>query len=75
MIDSKMALRVGLLVAAAAALAFAAIQVRDKRNVALATTDAIEQQLAALDPVTRAAVVARLSSHAVDAVRADHGKA
>ena len=73
--DSRVALRVGLLIAAAAALAFAAVQVRDRRNVAIATVDSIEQQLASLDPVTRAAVVARLSSHAVNSIKAEHGKA
>jgi len=68
MLDSKIALRVGLLVAAAVALAVAASQVRDKRSLALATVDDIESQLAALDPATRAAVVARLSVHAAKTV-------
>ena len=71
MLDSKIALRVGLLVAAAVALAVAASQVREKRGLALATVDAIEDQLAALDPATRAAVVARLS---VDAAKTVHDK-
>jgi len=71
MLDSKIALRVGLLVAAAVALAIAASQVRDKRSLALATVDDIESQLAALDPATRAAVIARLS---VDAAKTVHDK-
>jgi hypothetical protein len=45
----------GLLVAAAAALAFAAASVREKREIAVSTVDDIEAQLAALDPATRTA--------------------
>jgi hypothetical protein len=71
MINSRVLLRVGLLVAAAAALAFAATQVREKRAIALATVDDIEAQLSALDPATRAAVVARLSA---DAAKTVHDK-
>jgi hypothetical protein len=58
----------GLLVAAAAALAFAAASVREKREIAVSTVDDIEAQLAALDPATRTAVIARLSRHAAKAV-------
>jgi hypothetical protein len=68
MVDSKVLLRVGLLVAAAAALAFAAVSVREKHEIAVSTVDDIEAQLAALDPATRAAVIARLSTHAAKAV-------
>jgi len=75
MLDSKIALRVGLLIAAAAALAIAASQVREKRSLALATVDDIEGQLAALDPVTRAAVVARLSTDAAKTVHDKRTKA
>ena len=72
--DSRVALRVGLLIAAAAALAFAAVQVREKRSLALATVDEIESQLASLDPATRAAVVAKLSADGAEKVHDPHGK-
>jgi len=68
-------LRVGLLVAAAVALALAASQFREKRSLAIATVDDIEAQLAALDPVTKAAVVARLSTDAVKTVHDKRGSA
>jgi len=42
MLNSRVALRVGLLVATAVALAIAASQVREKRNLAIATVDDIE---------------------------------
>jgi hypothetical protein len=71
MAKSRIALRVGLLVAAAAALAYAATQVKEKHDLAVATVDDIESQLAALDPATRAAVVARLST---DAAKTVHDK-
>lgn len=64
-------LRVGLLIGAAVALALAASQFRDKRALAIGTVDDIESQIAALDPVTKAAVVARLSA---DAAKAVHDK-
>ena len=72
--DSRVALRVGLLIAAAAALAFAAVQVREKKSLALATVDEIESQLASLDPATRAAVVAKLSADGAKKVHDLHGK-
>jgi len=53
-------LRAALLVAAAAALAFAAAQLREKHQEVSSTVDDIEGQVAALDPATRAAVLARL---------------
>ena len=71
MLNARVALRVGLLIAAAVALVIAASQVREKRNLAIATVDDIEAQLAALDPATRAAVVSRLS---VDAAKTVHDK-
>ena len=66
-------IRAGLLVVAAVLLAAAAVQLRDKREVAELTVQNIHDQLDALDPVTRAAVVARLSSDEVAKVR-DHHK-
>ena len=65
-------LRAVLLVAAAAALAVAAAQLREKRQTAELTVDNIHAQLDALDPATRAAVIARLSSDEVKKVRDQH---
>ena len=62
-------IRAALLAVAAMLLAAAAVQLRDKRQVAEATVQNIHDQLDALDPVTRAAVVARLSSDEVKKVR------
>ena len=55
--------------AVAVALAAAAKVLMDKREVAIATVDDIEAQLSALDPVTRAGVIARLSKDAAEQVR------
>jgi hypothetical protein len=73
MIMSKRALRAALLVAAAAALAAAAYELREKHQAADLTVQNIHDQLDALDPVTRAAVVTRLTSDEVKKVR-DHGQ-
>jgi hypothetical protein len=62
-------IRAVLLVAAAIALAVAAAQVREKRNLAELTVESIHEQLDALDPATRAAVIARLTSDEVKKVR------
>jgi hypothetical protein len=62
-------IRAALLAVAAVLLAAAAVQLRDKRQVAELTVENIHEQLDALDPVTRAAVVARLSSDEVKKVR------
>ena len=64
-------IRAALLAAAAAALAAAAFQFREKHQEAELTVQSIHDQLDALDPVTRAAVVARLTSDEVKKVR-DH---
>jgi hypothetical protein len=66
-------IRAALLVAAAIALAVAAAQIRDKRELAELTVENIHEQLDALDPATRAAVIARLSSDEVKKVRDRHG--
>ncbi len=71
MSPSTRIIRAVLLVAAAAILAAAAVQLRDKRQTAELTVENIQEQLDALDPVTRAAVIARLSSDEVKKVR-DH---
>jgi hypothetical protein len=62
-------IRAALLAVAAVLLAAAAVQLRDKRQVGELTVQNIHEQLDALDPVTRAAVVARLSSDEVKKVR------
>lgn len=69
MSSSTRIIRAALLAAAAAALAAAAVQLREKRQAAELTVDSIHEQLDALDPVTRAAVIARLSSDEVEKVR------
>lgn len=69
MSPSTRIIRAVLLVAAAAALAAAAAQLRDKHRTAALTVDNIHEQLDALDPVTRAAVIARLSSDEAKKVR------
>jgi hypothetical protein len=61
---------VTLLVAAAAAVVIAVLKAREIDEVSTQAADDIEAQLDALDPVTRAAVVAKLSSDAVNEVRA-----
>ena len=66
-------IRAALLAVAAVLLAAAAVQLRDKRQVGEATVQNIHEQLDALDPVTRAAVVARLSSDEVKKVRDQGG--
>jgi hypothetical protein len=67
--SSPRIIRAVLLVAAAVVLAAAAIQLREKRNVAELTVENIQDQLDALDPATRAAVIARLTSDEVKKVR------
>jgi hypothetical protein len=63
-------LRVALLAGAAAALLAAAAQLGEKRTLAAQTVGDIEDQIAALDPATRAAVVARLASDAAKEAKA-----
>lgn len=47
---------------AAAVMAFVVLKLRDSHSRANRTVDDIETELNALDPITRAAVVARLSA-------------
>jgi hypothetical protein len=68
---SKRVIRALLLAAAAAALAAAAYQLRERHLEADEAVQAIHDQLDALDPVTRTAVIARLTSQEVKKVR-DH---
>jgi len=65
----KVVLGVVAVAAAAAGVAYLLKDLAAKREVAISTVDDIESQLDALDPVTRAAVVARLSKDAADQVR------
>ena len=58
-----------LLAAAATALAAAAYLLREKHQQAEAAVQTIQDQLDALDPATRAAVIARLTSDEVKKVR------
>ena len=62
--STRKIVRVVVLAAAAAALIAAALELREKRLLTEQTVDEIEDQLTALDPATRAAVVARLASDA-----------
>ncbi len=61
--------RAVLLAGAAIALAAAAYLLREKHQEAEAAVQNIHDQLDALDPVTRAAVVARLTSDEVKKAR------
>jgi hypothetical protein len=69
MSSSTRIIRAVLLAAAAAVLAAAAYQLREKHHEAELTVQNIHDQLDALDPATRAAVVAQLSSDEVKKVR------
>jgi hypothetical protein len=69
---SNRILRAALLAAAAVVLAVAAYQLREKHQEAELTVQNIHDQLDALDPATRAAVVARLTSDEVKRVREQH---
>jgi predicted ATPase len=67
--SSTRIIRAALLAAAAVALAAAAYLLREKHQQAEAAVQNIQDQLDALDPATRAAVVARLTSDEVKKVR------
>lgn len=58
-----------VLVAVAIGFALAFSKLRERQEVAEAKAQNIEAELDALDPATRAAVVARLASDEVDRVR------
>jgi hypothetical protein len=63
--SSTRIIRAALLAAAAVLLAYAASQLREKHQEANRAVQNIHDQLDALDPATRAAVVARLTSDEV----------
>ncbi len=60
---------VGVVAVAAAGLAYAASRAIATKQHAEEVADDIEAQLAALDPVTRTAVIGRLSADAAQKVR------
>ena len=62
--------RTSVLPGAAVALAAAAYLLREKHQEAEAAVQDIQDQLDALDPATRAAVIARLTADEVKKVRA-----
>ncbi|MGD0375826.1 MAG: hypothetical protein ABSB01_14725 [Streptosporangiaceae bacterium] len=66
-------LKVVLLAGTAAGIVFAVVKLRRTRELALQTVSDIEAQIDALDPVTRAAVVAKLSADAAKDVKARSG--
>jgi hypothetical protein len=66
---SPRVIRAALLVAAAIALAAAAFVLREKYQTGEQAVEDIQAQLDALDPATRAAVIAKLSSDEVKKVR------
>ena len=67
--SSTRIIRAALLAGAAVALAAAAYLLREKHQEAEAAVQNIQDQLDALDPATRAAVIARLTSDEVKKVR------
>jgi predicted metal-binding membrane protein len=67
---SRRILTVALVAATVAAVAVVVIKFRKMDEVATETADDIEMQLDALDPITRAAVVEKLSARAVEDVEA-----
>jgi hypothetical protein len=67
--SSTRIIRAALLAAAGVALAAAAYLLREKHQEAEIAVENIQDQLDALDPATRAAVVARLTSDEVKKVR------
>ena len=67
---SRGILTLALVTATVAAVAVVVIKFRKMDEVATETADDIEMQLDALDPITRAAVVEKLSARAVEGVEA-----
>jgi hypothetical protein len=74
MSEPKNILRVVLLAAAAGLLAVAANVLREKKATADLTTQQIEDTISALDPTTRAAVIARLTADAGQQVKDRFGR-
>jgi hypothetical protein len=68
--DRRKAVRIAVVVVAGAAVVAAVVMLKQRRALALETVADIEAQLAALDPLTRADVVARLTKDAAARVHA-----
>jgi ABC-type uncharacterized transport system substrate-binding protein len=66
---SNRSIKLMLFAAAAAIAAFAVVQLRAKRRTVDVTAQGIHDQLDALDPVMRSAVIARLTADAVKDVK------
>lgn len=66
---SNRLIKLMLFAAAAAIAAFAVVQLGAKRRTVEVTAQGIHDQLDALDPVTRSAVIARLTADAVKDVK------
>jgi len=69
MASSKRVIWLALLAAAAAVLIAVMYQLREKEQEAETAVQNIDDQLDALDPATRTAVVAKVTSQEVDRVR------
>ena len=69
MVRSRRILTVTLVAAAAVGVVIVVIKVRNMRDVAIQVADHIETELDDLDPITRAAVLAKLSADAVKDVK------
>jgi hypothetical protein len=72
--ESNRLIRLVLLVTGAAIVAVAIAQLRAKREAVEVTTQRIHDQLDELDPVTRSAVIARLTKDAANDVEARLGR-
>jgi hypothetical protein len=71
---SNRLIQLALLLAGAAIAAVAIVQLRVKRETVEVTAQSIHDQLDALDPVTRGAVIARLTRDAAKEVQAQRGR-
>jgi hypothetical protein len=67
-------IQLALLLAGAAIAVVTIVQLRGKRETAEVTAQSIQDQLDALDPVTRGAVIARLTKDAAKEVQALRGQ-
>ena len=67
--NARSVFRILVSLAVVGAVVVAVIKLQEKRKLANEAADDIEAQLAALDPVTRAAVIARLGKDAATARR------
>jgi len=67
--SSKTFVRLGIVIIAAAAVVATVVALQRRREQAIDVTDRIEDELAELDPLTRAAVVGRLAKDTANEVR------